>query len=552
MLLNLTLVDFILVDRLELALEPGFTVLTGETGAGKSILVDALGLILGDRADASVIRAGAQRAEVSAEFSLTATPEVREWLKRNDFDGETQTLILRRVVEANGRSRAYVNGSPATLQQLREVGTRLVDIYGQHAHYSLLRPEVQRECLDAYGGCNELAARTAAAWRAWREAKRRYQEAEQRASAAASEREALGWLISTLTQLDFQADQWQTLQEEHKRLAYAAELLNGTQQVIALLDEEGEGVLARLKMARNRVHELSEYDPRLAGCAQMLEEGLIQIQETVRELNRYAERVEVDPEALAAAENRIAQVMGVARRLRCAPEELPQQLREAQQRLAVLTTESDLEALARAEAEAAAAYHDAAAALTACRQAAAGPLSETVTTAMQRLAMVGGRLQVVLHPCGPETGGLETVEFLVAPHPGQELRPLAKTASGGELSRIGLALQTVLVGRSGAPTLVFDEVDAGIGGGVAEIVGRLLAEVARDRQVLCVTHLPQVAARARHHWRVSKTAEGGAARSRIEVLGPEARVDEIARMLGGVKLTELTRQHAREMLQQRE
>lgn len=552
MLLSLTLVDYILVDRLELALEPGFTVLTGETGAGKSILLDALGLILGDRADASVIRAGAQRAEVSAEFSLAATPEVSEWLKRNDLDSGAQTLIMRRVVEANGRSRAYLNGSPATLQQLREVGARLVDIHGQHAHYSLLRPEVQRELLDAYGGCSELAARTAAAWRAWREAQRWRQEAEQRTSAAASEREALSWLVSTLTQLDFQAEQWQTLQEEHKRLAHAAELLNGAQGVIALLDEEGDGVLARLKTAKSRVHELSEYDPRLAGCAQMLEEGLIQIQEAVRELNRYAERVELDPEALAAVEARIAQVMGVARRLRCAPEELPQQLKEARQRLDALTAEADLEALARAETEAAAAYHDAAAALTACRQAAAGPLSEAVTTAMQRLAMAGGRLQVVLNPCGPETGGLETVEFQVAPHLAQELRPLAKTASGGELSRIGLALQTVLAGRSGAPTLIFDEVDAGIGGGVAEIVGRLLAEVARDRQVLCVTHLPQVAARAGHHWRVSKTAEGGAARSRIEVLGPAARVDEIARMLGGVKLTELTRRHAREMLQQTE
>ncbi|MFN3594465.1 MAG: DNA repair protein RecN [Thiobacillaceae bacterium] len=552
MLLSLTLVDYILVDRLELALEPGFTVLTGETGAGKSILLDALGLLLGDRADASVIRAGAQRAEVSAEFSLAATPEVSEWLAHNDLDGGAETLLLRRVVEAGGRSRAYINGSPATLQQLREVGQRLVDIHGQHAHYSLLRPEVQRNMLDAYGGCSELAARTAAAWRAWREAQRRRREAEQRATAAAGEREALGWLIETLTQLDFQTEQWQTLQEEHKRLAHAAELLSGAQGVIALLDEEGDGVLARLKTAKNRVHELSGYDPRLAGSAQMLEEGWIQVQEAVRELSRYAERVELDPDALAAIEARIAQVMGVARRLRCTPEELPQQLEEARQRLAALAAEADPETLARAEAAAASAYQAAARALSACRQTVAAPLSEAVTAAMQRLAMAGGRLEVALNPSGPESGGLETVEFRVAPHPAQELRPLAKTASGGELSRIGLALQTVLAGRSGAPTLIFDEVDAGIGGGVAEVVGRLLAEVARDRQVLCVTHLPQVAARADHHWRVSKTTEGGAARSRIEVLSPAARVDEIARMLGGVKLTELTRRHAREMLQQTE
>lgn len=550
MLLSLTLVDYILVDRLELALEPGFTVLTGETGAGKSILLDALGLILGDRADASVIRAGAQRAEVSAEFSLAATPEVNAWLTQNDLAGEGQTLLLRRVIEAGGRSRAYINGSPATLQQLREVGGRLVDIHGQHAHYSLLRSEVQRDMLDAYGGCGALAAHAAAAWRAWHEAQRRRQEAEQRASAVASEREALDWLIETLTQLDFQTEQWQALQEEHKRLAHAAELLSGAQAVIALLDQEGDGVLAQLKMAKGRLHALIEYDPRLENCAQLLEEGWTQVQEAVRELNRYAERVELDPDALAAAEARIAQVMGVARRLRCAPEALPQQLEEARQKLAALTALADPQALAQAEAEAASAYRAAAADLSACRQAAAAPLAQAVTAAMQRLAMKGGRLEVALRPCAPEAGGVETVEFLVAPHPAQELRPLAKTASGGELSRLGLALQTVLAGRSGAPTLIFDEVDAGIGGAVAEVVGRLLAEVARDRQVLCVTHLPQVAARAAHHWRVSKTAEGGTARSRIEVLTPAARVDEIARMLGGVKLTELTRRHAREMLEQ--
>ncbi len=552
MLLALTLVDYILVDRLELTLQPGFTVLTGETGAGKSILLDAVGLLLGDRADATVIRSGAQRAEISAEFSLVATPEVGHWLNENGFDGDAETLLVRRVIEANGRSRAYINGSPATLQQLREVGGRLVDIYGQHAHYSLLRPEVERGLLDAYGGCSALATQTAVAWRAWREAQRRRQEAEQRTAAAAGERETLGWLIETLTQLDFQAEQWQTLQMEHKRLAHAAELLSGAQAVIALLDEDGDGVLTRLKTARARLDELTGFDPRLAGCAQMLEEGLIQVQEAVRELTRYADRVELDPAALAAAEARIAQVMGVARRLRCAPEELPQQLEEARLKLAALTAEADPETLARAEAEAANAYQVAARALSACRQAAAAPLSAAVTAAMQRLAMAGGRLEVTLNPCGPESGGLETVEFRVAPHPAQELRPLAKTASGGELSRIGLALQTVLAGRSGAPTLIFDEVDAGIGGGVAEVVGRLLAEVARDRQVLCVTHLPQVAARADHHWRVRKSTEDGMARSRIDVLSPAARVDEIARMLGGVKLTELTRRHAKEMLQQNE
>ncbi len=548
MLLGLTLVDYILVERLELDLQPGFSVLTGETGAGKSILLGALGLVLGERSDGTVIRSGATRAEVGAEFSLTGMPELQAWLAESGFEVGGEELLLRRTVETGGRSRAFINGSPATIQQLRELGARLVDIHGQHAHYSLMQSGMQRNLLDAYGGCAQLAERTANAYRAWQQAIRRRQEAQRRAEADAGERERLAWVVDELAALDFQPGQWQAVQETHRRLAHAAELLSGAQGVIELLDGEVNGVIPHLRMAKARLDELAAYDPRLADCGQMLADGLIQAQEATRELGRYAERVELDPDALAAAESRIAQVMAAARKLRCAPEELPRILHDARTRLADLTEGADAEALARTEADALAAYDASAQALTACRRLAAEALGSEVTEAMQQLAMKGGRLRVELTPCAPEAGGRETVEFWVAPHPGQDLRPLARTASGGELSRLGLALQTVLSARSGARTLIFDEVDAGIGGGVAEVVGRLLADVARDRQVLCVTHLPQVAARATHHWRVSKEDVGGRTLSRVLRLDPDERVEEIARMLGGVELTDITRRHAREML----
>lgn len=549
MLISLTLVDFILIDRLELNLQPGFSVLTGETGAGKSILLDALGLVLGERADSTVIRAGASRAEVSAEFSLAGMPDLQSWLVESGLEGGGDELLLRRTVETGGRSRAFINGRPATLQQLRELGGHLVDIHGQHAHYSLMQTGVQRNLLDAYGGCAQLAEGTANAYRAWQQLVRRRQEAVLRAEADAGERERLAWVVDELAALDFQPEQWQALQEKHRRLSHAAELLSGAQAVIELLDGEVDGIILRLRMAKGRLDELAVHDRRLADCGRMLEDAVIQAQEATRELGRYAERVEIDPEALAAAEARIAQVMAAARKLRCGPEELPRLLQDARARLADLTEDADSEWLTRAEADALMAYDASALALTTCRRKAADALAAEVTEAMQQLAMKGGRLRVELTPCPPETGGRETVEFWVAPHPGQDLRPLARTASGGELSRIGLALQTVLSGRSGARTLIFDEVDAGIGGGVAEVVGRMLAAVARDRQVLCVTHLPQVAARATHHWRVSKEDVGGRTLSRVQSLDPDERVEEIARMLGGVELTDITRRHAREMLE---
>ncbi len=548
MLLSLTLTDFVLVDRLELDFHAGFSVLTGETGAGKSILLDALSLVLGERADAGVVREGAQRAEVAAEFSLDGLPELMAWLEENDLAGEEGVLLLRRVIEAGGRSRAFVNGRAATAQQLKAAGEHLVDIHGQHAHYSLLKGAEQRRLLDAYAGAGPLAAEVATAFRAWREARARRENAENHAGEQEAERERLNWTVNELTALAFSQEEWIATQDEHRRLAHAADLLAGSQAASTLLDDDGDCVLARLREARGRLVELAEIDPGLGDALGMLESAADTLQEAARELTRYAERVDLDPRALAEAEARIAAVQDVARKFRIRPEDIPPHLAEAVAQLQALGAAGDLEALERAEATAEAAYRALAGKLTRQRGEAASRLDKAVSAAMQQLAMQGGAFEAGLLPGEPAAHGLEEVEFRVSPHAGQGLKALAKTASGGELSRIGLALQTVLSSVSGAPTLIFDEVDSGIGGGVAEIVGRLLADLGQGRQVLCVTHLPQVAARAAQHYQVSKRTRDGQALSRVVRLDAEARVEEVARMLGGVKITEATRDHAGEML----
>ncbi len=548
MLRSLNIVEFILVKRLELEFGPGFSVLTGETGAGKSILLDALGLALGGRAEAGMVRKGANRAEVVAEFDCAERPVLQAWLAENDLAGDPGVCLLRRTLEAEGRSRAYINGSPVTLQQLKEVGELLVDIHGQHAHYSLLKPAVQRQILDSYAEAEGLAEAVAQLYRAWLEAKQRRLEAEQRLHGSLAERERLAWTVEELTALRFKLEEWQALQEGHSRLAHAAELLAGVQAAHTALAGEDGGALSRIKAVQGRLADLAEIDPSLVGPMKLLESGLIELDEAAHELLRYAERVELDPAALAQAEARIVAITSAASKFRVKPAELPQVLESAQAQLLELEQLSDPASLAEAERVAEAAYRQQAAALSARRKAGAERLAQAVTQGMQVLALQGGRLAVELKPGEPSSHGLESVEFQVSPHVGQGLHALAKTASGGELSRIGLALQTVLSAVSGAPTLIFDEVDAGIGGGVAEVVGRMLAELGQGRQVLCVTHLPQVAARAGAHYSVSKTGRGGEVASQVKLLDAQARVDEIARMLGGVKITETTRRHAGEML----
>ena len=548
MLLSLTLSDFVLVDRLSLDFQAGFSVLTGETGAGKSILLDALALVLGERADTGVVRAGAERAEISAEFDVIDSPGLGAWLEEQDLAGEAGQLLLRRVVEAGGRSRAFINGRPATAQQLKAVGEWLVDIHGQHAHYSLLKAAEQRRMLDAFANGAELATQVAEAWRLWREAQTRRQRAESQSGEQEVERAFLRAKAGELEALVFTPESWQSLQDEQRRLAHAAELVQGAQISADALDGDETGLLTQLRGVRARLAELAEIDPLLQSLHGSLDGAAEVMQDTARELRRYGERVELDPEALMLAESRLAAIQAASRKFQIRPEAIPDAVLEAQARLVELGESGDLATLAEAEAVREAEYLRLARQLSARRGKAAERLGKVVSQAMQQLAMQGGRFRADLTTCDPSPHGLEDTVFLVSPHAGQELQALAKTASGGELSRIGLALQTVLSGVSGAPTLIFDEVDAGIGGGVAEIVGRLLAEQGERRQVLCVTHLPQVAARATWHYQVSKAEEGGSVRTRVVALEDAARIEEVARMLGGVKMTEATRRHAVEML----
>jgi DNA repair protein RecN (Recombination protein N) len=547
MLLRLIIRDFVIVDRLELEFGGGFGALTGETGAGKSILVDALSLALGERADAAVVRSGTERAEISAEFDVAPRGPLESWLRANDYDSDA--CLLRRVIDSAGRSRAYINGTAATLGQLREAADFLADIHGQNAHHSLLRGDAQRNLLDTHAGAQGLARDVAAAYGAWRTAREAREAAEKDVEAAARERELLEWQVRELSALAFDAGEWQETEQEQRRLGNANALLEGASAALAVLEEGEAASLPLLQHAGSRLSELTGFDPGLAEAAALFETALIQLDESAQALRRYQDRLELDPARLAELDQRIDAVIQMARKHRVVPEELPTLLSRLQERLAELTLRADPAALAEREREAQAAFRELGKKLSALRTKAGKALSTAVTAGMQEMAMAGGRFEIALEVL-PEgsSGGLESVEFQVSANAGQPLRPLAKVASGGELSRIGLALQVIASQANPAGTLIFDEVDVGIGGRVAEIVGRMLRQLGTSRQVLCVTHLPQVAAQADWQWSIAKQTRNGATTSSVTVLDHEARVGEIARMLGGEKITDTTRRHAAEML----
>ena len=547
MLLHLTIRDFVIVDRLELEFGGGFGALTGETGAGKSILVDALSLALGERADAAVVRNGAERAEISAEFDVASGGGLQAWLQANDYDSDA--CLLRRVIDNAGRSRAYINGAAATLGQLREVADYLADIHGQNAHHSLLRSDAQRDLLDTHAGAQALARDVAAAYGNWRTAREARLAAEKDVEATLRERELLEWQVKELAALAFDADAWQETEQEQRRLGNANALLEGASAALAALEEGEAASLPLLQHAGARLTELTGYDAALGEAAELYQSALIQLEESALALRRYQDRLELDPARLNELDSRIEAVTQMARKHRVTPEELPELLQRLQDRLAELTLRADPAALAEREAKAEAAFRQVAKQLSALRTKTAKALSKAVTAGMQELAMAGGRFEIALEalPDGAASG-LESVEFLVSANAGQLLRALAKVASGGELSRIGLALQVIASQANPAGTLIFDEVDVGIGGRVAEIVGRMLRELGKSRQVLCVTHLPQVAAQADWQWSIAKETKGGATTSSVSVLDRESRIGEIARMLGGEKITDTTRRHAAEML----
>ena len=549
MLRTLSIRDFVIVEQLDLEFQPGFTVLTGETGAGKSILIDALAAVLGERAEVGLVREGTDKAEVSAEFAVDRSSGLAAYLRENDLAGDEGECLLRRVIETSGRSRAYVNGRPATVQQLKDIGEHLVDIHGQHAHQSLLRSASQRDLVDGYAGAAELAAQVAEAYRSWQDIRRQLVALETNAQALEAEREQLDWQAKELEALAFRAEEWDELQAEYKRLAHAASLIEAVQFGLDVLSEAEMSTLTAVASVQSRLQGIVDFDPKIKEILDVLEPAQIQLQETVYGLRHYQQRLELDPQRLREVEARLDAVHTAARKFKLQIADIPERLQQIKTRLAELAAGFDADALRQREAQAQKAYKNAAVKLSSSRQKGATDLAKRVTASMQSLAMAGGAFEISLNALAEGNAhGLEQIEFLVAGHAGATPRPLAKVASGGELSRISLAIQTVTSQVAAVPTLIFDEVDAGIGGRVAEIAGLMLKVLGRKHQVMCVTHLPQVAAAGDHQWRVSKAAANGKTVSAVTVLKRDARVEEIARMLGGVKITETTRKHAAEML----
>lgn len=548
MLTALRLRDFVIVEQADIAFGEGFTALTGETGAGKSILIDALSLALGARADAAVVRQGATRADLVAEFRISDA--VQTWLEARDLAGDPGSLALRRVVESDGRSRALVNGHPATVALLRELGEGLVEIHGQHASQSLLRPEGQRALIDRFGGNTAQLARTSQAHAEWRQLQGAIEAAASGAREIELERERLQWQLEELAPLKPQEAEWDCLEAEQKRLTHAASLIAAAQGAAEALDEADDSIVSRLTSLLHRLRPLAEVDPGLKGSLELLESAGIQAAEAASGLADYARRVDLDPERLQDVESRIGALFAVARKLRTPPSMLAQLQGSLSERLAQLQASSDLDALGRQLDAARKRYDEAAGELGARRREAALTLSRLVSQRLAALGMDGARLEVSIAAAEPAAHGADRVEFLIGSHSGSNVRPLSRVASGGELSRISLAISELAAQANPVATLIFDEADAGVGGAVAEVIGASMRRLGETRQVLCVTHLPQVAAQAHAQWVVSKAVSQAGVRSVITPLTREGRIEEIARMLGGVDITATTRRHAREMLAQ--
>lgn len=541
---RIALRDFVIVRELELDLAAGFSVLTGETGAGKSILVDALQLALGARAESTVVREGAARAEISAEFDLP--PALAPWLQEAGFEAG-DALLLRRTVDNQGKSRAWINGSAATAAQLREVGEQLVDIHGQHAWQSLTRPAAVRTLLDGYAGVD--TGKLQQLWNGWRAAQKLLAEARTAQDSLQRERERLAWQIGEVDKLAPGADEWDELNASHTRLSHAQALLDAANGAQELLDGDEGGVRASLSQALDTLRGQEHLEPQFRDVAEVLASSLAQVEDAAHSLQAYLRKTDLDPDRLAELDERMGSWLSLARRYKRQPAELPALLAGWKEELAKLDAAADLAALETAEKKEQDAFLKEARALSAARTKAAPHLAKAVTQAMQGLGMQGGRFEVSLEKTdAPSAFGLEEVAFLVAGHAGSTPRPVGKVASGGELSRIALAIAVTTSRLGEAQTLIFDEVDSGVGGAVAETVGRLMKQLGRDRQVLAVTHLPQVAACADHHLVVAKKPDAAGVASSVAPVEGEQRVAEVARMLGGERLSGTTLAHAKEML----
>ncbi|MEG1374389.1 MAG: DNA repair protein RecN [Comamonas sp.] len=543
---RIALRDFVIVQQLDLDLHTGFTVLTGETGAGKSILIDALQLVLGSRADAGVVREGAAQADISAEFDGPA--HLHAWLEEGGFALE-DTLLLRRVIDTQGRSRAWINGAPATATQLRALGDALLDIHGQHAWQSLTRADAVRELLDAYAGVSTRAVHQH--WAAWRAASKDLEHAMAAQDTLQRERERLQWQIGELDKLNPGMDEWDELNTQHTRLSHAQALLETAQNALFLLEDDEAGISSPLGRAQEMLQDNEHLEPEFQAIADVLASSLAQINDAQHSLQIYLRRTELDPEKLAELDQRLSLWMQLARRYKRTPQELPALLQSWREELRQLDAVVDIDRLRKAEQQAHEAFQASARALSQQRAKAAPKLSRAITQAMQGLGMQGGRFEVQLDKLTePTAHGLDSVQFLVAGHPGATPKPIGKVASGGELSRLSLAIAVTTSELGHAGTLIFDEVDSGVGGAVAETVGKLMRALGKDRQVLAVTHLPQVAACADHHYVVAKKRDKAGTSSTVTPTDTSQREREIARMLGGEKISATTMAHAREMLVQ--
>lgn len=542
---RISLRDFVIVRQLELDISHGFSVLSGETGAGKSILIDALQLVLGARADAGVVREGAARTEISAGFA--AGTVVNQWLTANGFD-ESDELLLRRSIDAQGKSRAWINGSAATAAQLREIGDQLVDIHGQHAWQSLTKPSAVRGLLDAYAGVD--SRQLLQVWDAWRTAQQNLSNARLAQNQLQQERERLAWQIGEVDKLSPRADEWDELNAQHSRLSNAQSLMQAAQTALQNLNGEDTAATQALTHAQNALLEQSHIEAEFQVLADQLAACLAQAEDAAHSLQAWLRRADLDPQGLEEMDARLGLWVSLSRRYKRTPAELPDLYASWQLELQKLDAAADLVTLEKAEQAASQAFMKQAKLLSKARAAAAPKLAASITAAMQNLGMQGGRFEVTLENLAePASHGLEDIHFLVAGHAASTPRPVGKVASGGELSRIALAIAVTTSQLGTAQTLIFDEVDSGVGGAVAETVGRLMKQLGRDRQVMAVTHLPQVAACADNHWVVSKQSDKQGSFSAVETVNCEQRVSEIARMLGGERLSDTTHAHAREMLQ---
>lgn len=550
MLKQLHIRNFAIVEEMALEFDSGMTVLSGETGAGKSILLDALGLTLGDRADSGMVRHGHSRSEISATFTLSELPSIERWLAEREMDMEGE-CIIRRTINADGRSRGYINGQPMPIQSLRELGEQLVDIHGQHAHQSLLKRNMQRHLLDDFASTTSLVKEVGERYQLWQRLLEELKQLQLARDERESRLELLRYQVDELLSLGLTVDELALLDEEQRRLANASQLQEGAVAAVnRLYDSEEHSLVTQLERTLSELHTLQEVDERINPARELLEGAAIQAKEAASELRQYLTTLEIDPGRLEEVEQRLVTIFDLSRKHHIDAGELPAQLEKLQQELSDLeSAESRLDGMEQTISRAEQAYQERARQLSNKRTKAAATLDKLITENMQELGMAGGHFSIVLEGISPSGHGLEQVAFQVSANPGQPLRPLNKVASGGELSRISLAIQVIAAGKEGIPTLIFDEVDAGVGGGIAEMVGRELRTLGSERQVLCVTHQPQVAALAHHHFQISKSSSDDSTETRMQMLQPDERIKEVARMLGGVEITEQTLSHAREMIE---